>query len=224
MAVNQYLNNYNHPGEQNLFNNLVVELIKMYGVDVIYLPRSGGQVDEIMNENRTTIYDKAFEIEVYVKSADSFSGEGDFLSKFGLQISDQAVLSVAISRFKEVLVDHPEIHRPNEGDLVYLPFVKSFFRIMHTEHESVFYQNGRLQVYDLKVELMTFSNEKFETGVDYIDTFFDDIRTDGIETLTDLADQDVIAKNIYFDDEGDDILDISEFDPFQEIISYPRKV
>jgi hypothetical protein len=92
---------------------------------------------------------------------------------------------------------------------------------MHVEHESVFYQSGALQVFDLKCELFEYSNERFETGVVEIDEFFDPIETTSIDTLQGLLAADPIAKNIYFEEEADDIIDFSEIDPFSETITKP---
>jgi len=126
---------------------------------------------------------------------DGFQGEGDFLSRFGLQIRDQAVFTVAIRTFERFVtrLDTAKI-RPNEGDLVYLPLNNKFFKIMHVEHESVFYQTGSLQVFDLKCELFEYSNERFHTGIEEIDTHFENIDTDQISTLDDLYQKDPIDK------------------------------
>jgi hypothetical protein len=105
---------------------------------------------------------------------------------------------------------------------LYLPLNRKFFKIAFVEHESVFYQTGALQVFDMKCELFEFSGERFETGSPSIDTFFDSIRTDTITTLTGLNDSDPIAKNIFFEQEADDIIDFSEIDPFSEVIRRPK--
>ena len=92
---------------------------------------------------------------------------------------------------------------------------------MHVEHESIFYQLGALHVYDLKCELFEYSNERFQTGRDEIDTYFDEYKTESIDNLTDLSSIDPISKNIFFEDEANDILDFSETDPFSEVITNP---
>lgn len=225
MPVNPYFNNYSHAREQDLYNNLVVEAIRMFGFDVIYMPRTVGVIDEVLNEARMHVFDKAFTIEMYLKSADSFAGEGDFLSKFGLQINDQAVLSVAISVFNEIVTSkEPSVPRPLEGDLLFFPFNGKLLKVMHAEHESVFYQNGKLKTFDIKCELLDYSNDRFATGIPAIDTYFDNVKTDNIDNLTDLNNIDPIAKNIFYEDEIDDVLDMSEVDPLDEIISFPRRV
>lgn len=224
MATNQYFPNYNFQNEQSLIDDLVVESIQIYGVDTHYIRRSLQNVDEIMNEDRTTIFDGAFDMEMYVKSVDGFQGEGDFLSKFGLQIRDQCTFTVAFTTFKKYATDvDPALVRPKEGDLVYFPMSNKFFAITFVEHESVFYQTGKLQVYDLKCELFEYSGERFETGVATIDEFYADYDTTSIDNLQDLHTSDFGAKNIFFEDEANDILDFSQSDPFTEVIDYPRR-
>ena len=223
MATNQYFRNYNYVDEQTLIDDLVVESIAMYGIDLVYLTRGLVAVDEILNEDDLSIFSNSFDLEMYVKSVDGFEGEGDFLSRFGLQIRDQATFSVARKTFERYVSDNvPEISRPKEGDMIYFPLNKKFFKITYVEHESVFYQTGALQVYDLKTELFEYSNERFQTGRPEIDTYFDDYRTDGSTTLSDLGSRDPNSKNEFFESEGDDIVDFSEIDPFSETITYPE--
>jgi hypothetical protein len=222
MATNVFFSNYNYFNEQQLIDDLVIESIQMYGLDMVYLTRNLEAVDTILNEDDLSIFNAAYEMEMYVKSVDGFQGEGDFLSKFGLQIRDSAVFSLAIRTFERYVTrKDPHKVRPNEGDLIFLPLNGKFFKIMHVEHESVFYQSGALQVYDLKCDLFEYSNERFETGREDIDSYFDDIKTEGISDLRDLKRADPIARNEFFEDEGNDIIDFSEIDPFSEVITYP---
>lgn len=222
MATNPFFQNYDYFNEQQLIDDLVIESIQIFGLDTFYLTRSLESVDEILNEDDLSIFNKAYNFEVYVKSVDGFQGEGDFLSRFGLQIRDQAVFTVAMRTFERHVtrIDTTKI-RPNEGDLIYLPLNKKFFKIMHVEHESVFYQSGSLQVFDMKCELFEYSNERFETGVEEVDTHYAHLNTDRVGTLETLYHVDPIAKNIFFEEEGDDIIDFSQIDPFTEIISNP---
>lgn len=222
MATNVFFQNYNYFNEQQLIDDLVIESIQIFGLDMLYITRRLQAVDNILNEDDLSIFDGVYELEMYVKSVDGFEGEGDFLSRFGLQIRDSATFSVAIRTF-ERFVTRKDLSRirPYEGDLIYLPLNGKFFKIMHVEHESVFYQSGSLQIYDLKCELFEYSNERFETGREDIDTYFDDIKTDAVDNLQDLSLQDPIAKNEFFEDEGNDIIDFSEIDPFSETITYP---
>lgn len=225
MATNVFFHNYNTHGNQaNLLDDLVIESIRIYGVDTVYLTRSLENVDEILNETDTSVFNAAYEMEMYVKSVDGFAGEGDFLSKFGLTIRDQVTFTVAMRTFERYATrKDPSKVRPNEGDLIFFPMNQKFFKIMHVEHESVFYQMGQLYVFDLQCELFEYSNERFETGREDVDTYYDDIKTEGVTTLEELNQIDPIAKNIFFGDEADSILDFEEFDPFSETIDNPTR-
>jgi hypothetical protein len=227
MATNAFFRNYGHFNEQNLIDDLVIESIRMYGVDVEFLPRTAGSVDNILNEDDTPLYNRLFKMEMYVKNVEGFEGEGDFLSKFGLQIRDQVTFSVAVRTFERyVTKDEPQQKRPLEGDLIYFPINGKLFKVMHVEHESVFYQMGSLQTYDLKCELMEYSNERIETGYQHIDNIMKDIVTTtggtaNVATLEALANTDPIADNFFFEKDADGIIDFSEIDPFSELISIP---
>ena len=222
MATNVFFQNYDYFNEQQLIDDLVIESIQIYGVDTYYVTRTTENFDDIMNEERLSIFNAAYPMEVYVKSVDGFEGEGDFLSKFGLQIRDQATFSVAYRTFERYATrNDPELTRPKEGDLVYMPMNDKFFKVMHVEHESVFYQSGALQVYDLKCELFEYSNERFQTGVEGIDEHYEEYDTTDISDLTTLQENDPIAKNIFYEEESDDFLDFSATDPFSENISFP---
>jgi len=148
--------------------------------------------------------------------------EGDFLSKFGLTIRDQITFTVAYRTFERYAtrIDPTKI-RPNEGDLIYFPMNQKFFKIMHVEHESVFYQMGALNVFDLKCELFEYGNERFETGREEVDTYYDKIKTEKVSNLDELNIIDPIAKNIFFEEEADTFIDFSEIDPFTEVIQNP---
>lgn len=223
MATNLFFQNYNRYGnESNLLDDLVIESIRMYGVDTVYLTRSLEAVDEILNEDDLSIFNAAYEMEMYIKSVDGFAGEGDFLSKFGLTIRDQITFTVAYRTFERYAtrIDPTKI-RPNEGDLIYFPMNQKFFKIMHVEHESVFYQMGALNVFDLKCELFEYGNERFETGREEVDTYYDKIKTEKVSNLDELNIIDPIAKNIFFEEEADTFIDFSEIDPFTEVIQNP---
>lgn len=231
MATNVFFNNYSNFNEQNLIDDLVIESIRIYGVDVIYIKRSFGAIDSVFNEDDLPLYDETFEFEAYVKNVDGFEGEGDFLSKFGLQIRDAVTFTVANRTFERYVTrELVEMIRPREGDLIYFPLSEKMYEIKFVEHESIFYQTGALQVFDMKCELIEYSGQRFQTGRDPIDTYFDPIDTTSTTTLQALAntagDQfgvtdgvDNLSRNYVFETEGDNILDFSETDPFSENIN-----
>jgi hypothetical protein len=225
MATNVFFRNYDNVYEQNLIDDLVIESIQIYGIDVIYLSRTLEGVDRILNEDDMPLYENYYEFETYVRNVDSFEGEGDFLSKFGLQIRDQMTLTVAIRTFERFVTrNDQEKIRPLEGDIIWLPLNQKMYEIKYVEHESVFYQSGSLQVYDMRCELLEYSNQRFDTGRPEIDQYFDDMTTvmtanTGVNTLTKLANTDPIADNLFFEQEADGIIDFSEIDPFSENIT-----
>lgn len=222
MATNVFFRNYDNIYEQNLIDDLVIESIQQYGLDIIYVSSSlQDGTDAILNENDLRLFDETYDFEVYVKNVDGFEGEGDFLSRFGLQIRDSVTFTVAIRTFERfVTKDKQSIVRPKEGDLIYFPLNEKMFEIKFVEHESVFYQTGALQVYDMRCELFEYSGERFETGRDNIDEFYANAKEnfDSATTLQSLDTLDAGADNLDFEDVADDIIDFSEIDPFSETI------
>lgn len=171
MATNFYLDHYQNRSEQTLIEDLTIEAIKMYGVDMIYMPRETIERDDIFGEDIITKFDANFMVEMYVETVDGFEGGQDVLAKFGLQIVDQATFILSKRRFEETV--HGKV-RPMEGDLIYFPLSNSIFEVNHVEHENPFYQLGKLHTYKLTVELFTHSHEDFSTGFDEIDRVSDD--------------------------------------------------
>ena len=140
--------------EQNLYEDIVIESLKMYGQDVIYIPRQLINRDEIMNEDYSKFTD-AYTIEMYIETSEGFAGEGDLLGKFGVEIRDQATFVVARKRWENLVGFYNNSindQRPSEGDLVYLPLAKSLFEIRFVEHEQPFYQLNNLPTYKLECE------------------------------------------------------------------------
>ena len=224
MATNTFFNNYSQVQEQSLIDDLVIESIKQYGVDVIYMSRAIKGRDKIFNEDDFPEYNEIFGFEVYVKNMEGFEGEGDFLSKFGLEIRDTLTLTVANRTFERYVTrEVVELVRPREGDLVYFPLNEKIFEIKYVEHESIFYQMGQTQVFDIQCELIEYANQRFNTGHPSIDNYFDDYNTEIIvdannATLEALSITDDNASNLDFELEADGILDFSETDPFSENI------
>jgi len=222
MATNAFFRNIDNTYEQNLIDDLVIESIQIYGLDVKFVTRLHTNVDRILNEDDLPVFDKYYDFEVYIKNVDGFEGEGDFLSKFGLQIRDSITFTVAIRTFERFVTREDDTRkRPLEGEMIFLPLNGKMYKIQHVEHESIFYQSGSLQVYDMRCELAEYSGETFDTGYFEIDNYFADIDTsaDTIDTLEQLETIDPLARNLDFEEEADNILDFSEMDPFSENIS-----
>ena len=171
MATNQYFNHHgtNTP-ENRLIENLMIESIQTYGIDVYYLPRTLNNEDTLLGEDASSSYDSAHTIEMYIKTVDGFEGSGDFIAKWGLQIKDQITFTVAKRRWQELgLSTDGRAKIPHEGDLIYFPITKALFLILFIEDESIFYQTGQLQSYDMLCEMFTYSDQKFDTGIDELD-------------------------------------------------------
>lgn len=159
--------------EQHLYEDIVIEALRMYGQDVYYIPRETVTPDEILNEEYSK-YDSAYSVEMYIANTEAFEGDGNLLSKFGLEIRDTATFVVARRRFQQLVnIDANAIReeRPREGDLIYLPMSKSLFEIKFVEHEKPFYQLSNLPTFELQCELFEYSAEKFDTGVKELDRF-----------------------------------------------------
>lgn len=216
MARNFYFENFSNSQEQQLIENLIIESIKIHGIEVYYMPRKLEAKDDLLNEDDLSTFNDAYLVEMYIRNIDSFEGEGDFLSKFGLQIRDSMTLTIAIRTFNAEVGYYNEEVRPNEGDVIYFPLNNKMFEIMHVEHEAIFYQMGSLQTYDLRVELFEFSGERFQTGIEEIDTRWQDYNITSNNAFANVDSVDAFADNQTIEQEADVILDFSENNPFGE--------
>jgi|TARA_B000000557_G_scaffold101785_1_gene82560 hypothetical protein len=159
-------------GEQQLVEDLVVEQIKMFGVEVYYIPRTLVSEDTVLGEDSLNSFDSAYQIEAYLENVQGFGGDGDLFSKFGVRIADQVNFVIARKRFQDLVDDNTTLvveGRPNEGDLVYFPLANKLFSIQYVEHEQPFYQLNKIHVWGLKCELFEYSGEDLDTGVEAID-------------------------------------------------------
>ena len=176
MALNPYFSKYER-SEQNLVEDLVVETIKIHGHEVVYLFRESAEIDSIFGEDAIpSVYNIGKPIEMYVESVDGFEGEGDFISKFGLEVRDSMKLVVSKRRWKQEFAGvtggtgpNPQADRPREGDLIYFPLSKGLFEIKFVEHENPFYQFGKNYVYKISCELATHAGDSYETDISEID-------------------------------------------------------
>ena len=216
MATSIYFNNFEASMEQYLIEDLVIESIKIHGHDIYYITRTAGAVDDVLNEDDLSEYKRADFIDMYIKNFDGFEGEGDFLSKFGLEIRDEMTLTIARRTFELDVAQYTGNDRPLEGDLIYFPLNKKMFEVKFVEHEPVFYQMGALQMYDLRCEMFEYSQETFNTGVSEIDTLFAGFETTSNTSIEFLETQDSFADNSTIETAADSIIDFSEADPFSE--------
>lgn len=153
--------------EQHLYEDLVVESLRIYGHETYYLPREIVEEDSILGEDVQSTFGDAYSVEMYLENTEGFEGEGDLMSKFGVQVRDQATFIISLrswERFISLDSNLATSMRPNEGDLLYFPLSGSMFEIKFVEHENPFYQVGKLFVFKLQCELFEYSGEDFDTG------------------------------------------------------------
>lgn len=155
--------------EQNLYEDLVIESLKIFGQDVYYIPRTLVNRDSILNEDPASNFDDAYLMEAYIENVDGFEGAGDLYQKFGLEIRDEASFVISRKAWNNMIGGYESQIRPQEGDLLFLPMTNSFFEITFVEHDKPFYQLSNLPVYKLTCSLFEYNDEKFETGLDVID-------------------------------------------------------
>ena len=158
--------------EQNLYQDLVDEQIKLFGTDIYYLPRTMLQ-DNTLEEVRYSKYQEQFQIEMLLQNVSGFSDGAEFVSKFGLRITDEVVFRVSTRRWDQVVAaENPTLTfdgRPNEGDLLYFPLTTDIYEIKFVEKESPFFQFGKIQFYTITAELYEIGSDDFNTGVAEID-------------------------------------------------------
>lgn len=174
-------------GEQNLVQDLINEQIRMYGVEIYYIPRRYITKNTVIAEVIQSKFDKAYPIEAYVSSYDGYGGQGTLLSKFGIQDIDDLTLVVSKERFEDYIsplikpISNIELSsRPKEGDLVYFPLGDRIFEIKYVEHEKPFYQLQKNYVYQLTCELFRYEDEIIDTDFHEID---DNIQDEGYTQL-----------------------------------------
>ena len=169
--------------EQRLVQNLINEHLQFHGVEVTYIPRKYVNKKTVLEEVQTSKFDDNYSIEAYVNNFDGYSGAGDVLTKFGVSVRDELILTISKERFEEFIAPfmaglddgtgEGEIilsTRPREGDLVYFPLGERLFEVKFVEHEDPFYQLGKNYTYQLKCELFEYEDELIDTSISQIDT------------------------------------------------------
>ena len=176
------------PGEQRLVQELINEQLKIYGVEVTYIPRKIKGTDPLYGYNdfrevNFSVFDDNFSIEAYVQNYEGYGGSGDILTKFGMSLRDEVTLVISRERYEDFIaqfisgLSEEEIivaSRPREGDLIYFPLGQRLFEVKFVEHENPFYQLGKNYVYELKCELYEYEDEVLDTSVEEIDTVIKD--------------------------------------------------
>lgn len=242
MATSVYFNNFNTRSEQNVLEDLIVESIRIYGIDVFLCPRTVNDKDEIYGEDPTSSYESNYPIEMYIRNIDGYEGDGVFLSRFGVEIRDQVTLSVAIRTFSTEVGQFTGASRPKEGDLIWMPLNPQrpqLLQIKYINDRSLFYQLGTLQLYDITCEVFEYSGERLSTGIDAVDALqqqrsldigiFNILTSNGQVIVDqsgfailqsgfdiDIQAGDPYADNTEFQDLADGLINFSESNPFSE--------
>ena len=166
--------------EQRLYEDLIIEQLKIYGQDVYYLPRKIANKDTIFGEDPASSFDDSYIIEMYVDNTDGYMGEQEIIKKFGLELRDDIKFTVSKLRWETLVSNNGDLvaERPQEGDIVYFPTTKAFFEIQFVEHEQPFYQQSALPVYKLSCTRFEYSSERIDTGIATIDSVEDSLSTD----------------------------------------------
>ena len=168
--------------EQRLVQDLINEQLKIYGVEVTYIPRKFVRKQTIIKEVQSSAFDDNFLLEAYLNTYEGYSGQGDIMTKFGVSLRDEVTLTISRERFEDFISpflsaddDYELSSRPREGDVIFFPLGSRLFEVKFVEHEEPFYQLGKNYVYQLKCELFEYEDEVIDTGIDAIDSQLEDL-------------------------------------------------
>ena len=179
--------------EQFLLQDVINEQLKIYGIDVYYLPRKIFKTDNIIREVQSSKFDDSFILEAYLNNYEGYNPNSDLMTKFGLRLTNEVSLTISRERFEEFITPFLEgitsgikeglitdytfedlVSRPKEGDLIYFPLGERLFEIKRVESEKPFYQLGKNYVYELNCELYEYENELIETSIAEVDNTVED--------------------------------------------------
>lgn len=184
MALNPFFQQGTR-AEQNLVQSLINEQLKIYGVEVYYIPRTFLTTNTIIREVVQSEFKDGYPLEAYIQNYEGFQGSGDLMTKFGVRVTDELNLVISKDRYESYIkpllsskdIDQIKLYdRPKEGDLIWFPLSDTIFEIKFVEHEQPFYQLKKNYVYELRCELFEYDNEVIDTGIDEID---DNVEDDG---------------------------------------------
>ena len=185
MVLNPYFQQ-GSKSEQSLVQSLINEQLKIYGVDVHFMPRTYVSSDSVLREVSASSFKDAYPIEAYIDNFDGYGDNPTLLSKFGIEQTNEVTLIISKERFENyispLMKNEENIKlstRPKEGDLIYFPFGDRLFEIKYVEHEKPFYMLKNTYVYELRCELFRYEDEVIDTGVDEIDDTLE--ATEGVD-------------------------------------------
>ena len=232
--------------EQRLYENLIIEQLSVFGQDVYYLPRKLVNEDTLFGEDASSSFNDAYIIEMYLDNIEGYEGQKEMMTRFGLDLQDEATWVVSKRRFEQLIsLDQNLIvsSRPNEGDLIYFAKSKKLFEITFVDHDDPFYQLQNLPVFKLRCRTFDYSHEDMATGISEIDDIETSQSLDALEyqiileagtdsgtnyLITEDGDWivseayspdtvDASSDSEFFETQGDSILDFSEMNPFGEV-------
>lgn len=151
--------------EMDMYEDLVIEALQIYGQNVYYIPRDLVNYDTIFGADAESSFNSSHKIEMYIENVEGFDGEGDLFTRFGVEIRDEATFVVSRRRWLNQVKRHDSditSVRPAEGDLIYLSLTNKIFEIMHVEHEQPFYQIENIPVFKMRCQLFEYSGEDFD--------------------------------------------------------------
>ena len=245
MPTNVYFNTGTKP-EQRLYENLIIEQLRAFGQDVYYLPRKLVNEDTLFGEDTLSSFNDAYQVEMYLDNIEGFEGQKEMMTRFGLDMQDEATWVVSKRRFEQLISTDQNLivtTRPNEGDLIYFPLAKKLFEISFVDQDDPFYQIANLPVFKMRCRTFEYSSEVMDTVISDIDGIQTSESLDALgyqivlETATESGTNHLITEdgafivqedyNIdiidtssdseYFETQGDSILDFTERNPFGEV-------
>lgn len=179
--------------EKHLYEDLIIEGLKIYGNLIYYMPREIVNRDLVLGEDVNSKFKNAFPIEMYFETTEGFAGQQELINKFGLEIREDTTLMVSKRRFMNKVDIRTELNvkgRPNEGDILFFPLMNSFFEIQFVEDQEPFFQLGNLPVYKLRATRWEYSSEQIDTGVESIDAAEDKHTLDQLAHQVSLENED----------------------------------
>lgn len=168
MARNRYISQQ-VKSEQYLYEDIIVESMKIYGQEVRYIPRTLVNEDAIFGADLVSRFEEQYQIEMYLENIEGFDGEQELFSKFGVEIRDRATLHVSKRRWEQTVGPFVDFTRPREGDLIYLELSNQLFQIAKVVHDQPFYQLSNFPTYKIEIELFEYNDEDFDTDETLID-------------------------------------------------------
>lgn len=175
--LNPYFDQTSFASEQDLIQDLIDESIQIYGHEVYYVPRTAVNLDTFLGEDPLNEFTEAYPIEMYLKNVESFQGQSEFISKFGLHIQDQATFLVSQRRFNTSVImpaadANTTILRPQEHDMIFIemtPTNRYLFTIRFVENKEQLFELGKLYTYELRCEMFNYTHETIRTQIPEID-------------------------------------------------------